>query len=57
MLRIIRTPMGIILAIIVCFSAFFLHDRFYMLKEKANASTEIYDVLKRMNGNKFQEAL
>ena len=34
-----NTLMGIILAIIVCFSAFFSYDRFYMQPKENNAST------------------
>ena len=52
-----NTLMSVVLAIIVCFSAFFSYDRFYMQPKENNASTEIYMAEKKFEQNKFQEAL
>lgn len=52
-----NTLMGIVLAIIICFTLFFSYNRFYKQPKEINASTEIYMAEKKFQNNKFQEAL
>ncbi|GIS04472.1 MAG: hypothetical protein CM15mP107_0920 [Bacteroidota bacterium] len=52
-----NTLMSVVLAIIVCFSAFFSYDRFYMQPKENNASTEIYLAEKNLSKINFKKLL